>query len=354
MLRRPIRLAALAGVIALAVAPTAAAHGLPGGDAESVRDFFWLGVRHMLAGWDHLLFILGIVLLAGSAGRAAKLISLFVAGHSLTLLVASISGWQVSAALVDAVIAVSVAYIGLRIVRGRPDRWAWTGLAIFAFGLVHGLGLATRLQALDLPSGDALVARVLAFNVGVEVGQLIAVSLFVLVGLLARRYATNLRPVARPAGIALAAVGALAAVILGADAVRPADSPAASGPPVECTSGPPGLLFDDTTSGRGHPSRAFYEPGSAPPPDGDLQHVMNDGYLIVRYRSTLPADEVAALTSWVDNAPRGIVVVPEPTADTYQLYVMTRGRSLACEGIDLEQLSEFRDRWFQDVNAGRA
>jgi len=57
-----------------------------------------------------------------------------------------------------------------------------TGLVIFAFGLVHGLGLATRLQALDLPSGDALVARVLAFNVGVDVVQLIAVSLFVLVG----------------------------------------------------------------------------------------------------------------------------------------------------------------------------
>jgi len=353
MLRRPIPLVALAGVIALAVAPTAAAHGLPGGDAESVRDFFSLGVRHMLAGWDHLLFILGIVLLAESAGRAAKLISLFVAGHSLTLLAASISGWQVSAALVDAVIAVSVAYIGLRIVRGRPDRWTWTGLVIFAFGLVHGLGLATRLQALDLPSGDALVARVLAFNVGVEVGQLIAVSLFVLLGLLARRYATNLHPVARPAGIALAAVGALAAVILGADAVRPADSPAASGPPVECTTGPPGVFFDDTTS-RGHPSRAFYEPGSAAPPDGDLQHVMNDGYLIVRYRSTLPADQVAALASWADNAPRGIVVVPEPPAGTYHLYVMTRGRSLACEGIDLEQLSEFRDRWFQDVNAGRA
>ena len=351
---RVLSLVAVACASVLAAASPAAAHGLPGGEAETVGDFFGLGVRHMLAGWDHLLFIVGIVLLAGSAGRAAKLISLFVAGHSLTLLIASISGWQVSAEVVDAVIAVSVAYIGLRIVRGCPERWSWTALAIFAFGLVHGLGLATRLQALDLPSGAALVARVVAFNVGVEVGQLAALSLFVLIGLLVRRYAANLRSAARPLGIALAAVGATAAVILGPEAVRPADSPAATGPPVECTTGPPGLFFDDTSGGGGHPTRAFYKPEGATPPDGDLAHVMNDGYMIIRYASTLSPEKLASLAAWADGAPRGIVVVPSPSARTYPIYAMTRGRSFACKGIDLEQLFEFRDGWFQDVNAGRA
>lgn len=235
-----------------------------------------------------------------------------------------------SSALVDALIAVSVAYIGLRIVRGRPERWTLTAALIFAFGLVHGLGLATRLQALDLPSGGALVARVLAFNVGVEVGQLVALSCIVLLGLGVRRYAGDVRRAARPAGIGLAAVGAVAAIILGADAVRPADSPAASGPDVECTAGPPGVFFDDVGGGGHPPPQAFYEPGSAPS-DGDLAHVMGDSYIIVRYAPGITRDKAAAHAEWANSAPRGIVIVPAPSAGSYRLYAMTRGRSLSCK-----------------------
>jgi len=81
---------------------------------------------------------------------------------------------------------------------------------------------------------------------------------------------------------------------------------------------------------------------------------MNDGYMIIRYASTLSPEKLASLAGWADGAPRGIVVVPSPSARTYPIYAMTRGRSFACKGIDLEQLFEFRDGWFQDVNAGRA
>jgi len=80
----------------------------------------------MVGGWDHLLFIAGIVVLAGAALRAAKLISFFVLGHSTTLLVATLAGWRLNADAVDVAIAISVAYIGWRILRGRPEEWNWT------------------------------------------------------------------------------------------------------------------------------------------------------------------------------------------------------------------------------------
>ncbi len=75
----------------------------------------------MVGGWDHLLFIAGVVLLAGQLFRAAKLVSLFVAGHSLTLLIATLAGWRFNPELVDVLIALSLAYIGWRILAGRPS-----------------------------------------------------------------------------------------------------------------------------------------------------------------------------------------------------------------------------------------
>jgi HupE / UreJ protein len=95
----------------------------------------------MATGWDHLLFVLGVVLFAGSVGAAAKLISLFVAGHSITLLIATLAGWQLDATLVDVVIALSVVYVGVRGVAGGSANLRMDGAIVFAFGLVHGLGL---------------------------------------------------------------------------------------------------------------------------------------------------------------------------------------------------------------------
>ena len=111
------------------------AHGI--GDSagdKSVLQFVPLGIEHMLLDWDHLLFILGVVLLSGNLGRAAKLISVFVVGHSLTLLIATIAGWQLNATFVDVVIALSLVYVGIqgiRATRGAEDRG---GPPIFAAG----------------------------------------------------------------------------------------------------------------------------------------------------------------------------------------------------------------------------
>ena len=196
----------LVALLALALPTSAAAHGIHATSAESIPEFVWLGIRHMLGGWDHLLFIAGIVVLAREWKLAAKLISLFVAGHSTTLLVATLAGWRLDAEAVDVVIAASVAYVGWRILQGRPERWGPTAVAI-SFGLVHGLGLSTRLQDLDLPEGGALVARILAFNLGVEIGQLIALSVLVGAGLLAVRFVPPLADARRTSPAAWSASG---------------------------------------------------------------------------------------------------------------------------------------------------
>jgi hydrogenase/urease accessory protein HupE len=203
----------LAVLATAAVAQAAAAQGLPADPGgRSVPGYLWLGISHMVGGWDHVLFIAGIVFLAGELRSAAKLISVFVAGHSLTLLGATLAGWQVSAPAVDVVIALSIAFIGWRNLRGRPQRWAPTAAAVFAFGLVHGLGLASRLQDLALPDGGALVARILAFNVGVEIGQLTALGVIVAVGLLVAPRLPNPRLAPRTAAQGLVATGLFAAI----------------------------------------------------------------------------------------------------------------------------------------------
>lgn len=171
-----------AGLLPTASGQPAQAHGVDAG-AQSVTDFGWLGFTHMLGGWDHLLFLAGVVLLAWQPHRALGLVSLFALGHSVTLVVATLAGWRFDARFVDVVIAVSVGVIGTVGVVGRPRRYGWFGLLV----LVHGLGLATRFQALDVP-GEGLVARLVAFNVGVEAGQFAAVYLIYLFGeLLVRR-----------------------------------------------------------------------------------------------------------------------------------------------------------------------
>src|SRR5215218_8563128 len=116
------RISALALVGVLAVPASAAAHGLDGNADPNrpVIDYLWLGFIHMLGGWDHLLFIAGVVLIAGTLKSAAKLISLFVAGHSLTLSVATLAGWQLDATAVCVVIALSLVVVGVWGVRGLP------------------------------------------------------------------------------------------------------------------------------------------------------------------------------------------------------------------------------------------
>lgn len=210
--------AALPGVV-LALPPRLAqAHGIAdSAKNKSVGEFVPLGIEHMLTGLDHLLFIAGVVLLSGTAGRAAKLISLFVLGHSLTLLAATMAGWQIDATIVDVIIALSVAYVGILNLRGGEPDWRLVGTTVFAFGLVHGLGLSTRLQHLGLPE-DGLLWRVIAFNAGVEIGQLLAMAAVVALGVLVLRGVPR-RRLQHAGALAFTASGALAALGLTLEAV---------------------------------------------------------------------------------------------------------------------------------------
>lgn len=175
---------------ALAIATATRAHEIGGTDAAFVAathgpdlgPFLYLGAKHMVTGYDHLLFLVGVIFFLFRLRQIALYVSLFSLGHSATLLAGVFLGWRVDPHLVDAAIGLSVVYKafenlgGFRTLFGvQPDPRG----AVFGFGLIHGLGLATKLQALDLrPEG--LLANLLAFNVGVELGQILALSLILL------------------------------------------------------------------------------------------------------------------------------------------------------------------------------
>ena len=176
--------------LALLVLPASLfAHGVSSNDAGFIEQvqgvafapFMYLGAKHMVTGHDHLLFLAGVIFFLVRLRDVAVYASLFALGHSLTLLAAVMFDWRADAHLVDAVIGLSVAYKGFENLGGfkafgwEPD----TRLAVLGFGLVHGFGLATKLQELSL-SRDGLFANLVGFNLGVECGQLVALTLMVI------------------------------------------------------------------------------------------------------------------------------------------------------------------------------
>lgn len=175
----------LATLLLFAVAP-AFAHGVAEGDARFIEQssgaqlipFVYLGAKHMATGYDHLLFLFGVIFFLYRLKDVAIYVTLFAVGHSTTLLYGVLSGTQVNPYIVDAIIGLSVVYKALDNVGAfkvwfgfQPD----TKAAVLIFGLFHGFGLATKLQDFELPE-DGLVANILAFNVGVEIGQILALS----------------------------------------------------------------------------------------------------------------------------------------------------------------------------------
>jgi hydrogenase/urease accessory protein HupE len=196
-------------------ASTVLAHDITG-TGDSIPEFLWMGFTQMLLGWDHLLFALGVVLLAGEPRRAARLISLFALGHSVTLIAATLAEQMISPHRVDIIIALSVAFVGAVGVFARPRtpaHWRWFGAAVLGFGLIHGLGLSTRLQEADVSS----VSGILAFNVGIELGQLAVILACVAAGrLLARLPRVRLdRPAVRRIGfVGLVVAGVFLAGLL--------------------------------------------------------------------------------------------------------------------------------------------
>ncbi len=143
-------------LVSVSAPAPAHAHGI-GGEASdaSVFGFIELGITHMLTGWDHLAFVAGVLLVAQSFGLSVKLISVFVLGHSTTLIAATLLGWQVNADYVDAVVAGSVAFVGCVGILGRPRHWGWFGVVVAGFGLAHGLGWPRGSPTSGFPRTDA-------------------------------------------------------------------------------------------------------------------------------------------------------------------------------------------------------
>jgi hypothetical protein len=168
----------------LLFALTASAHGISESDQQGILEggnfeYLKLGAKHMLTGYDHLLFLFGVMFFLTKFKDIVKFITAFTVGHCITLVFATLLHIRANYYLIDAVIALTVCYKAFDNLDGFRQ---YIGVqppsllgAVFAFGLIHGFGLSTRLQ--QLPLGDhGLVLRILSFNVGVEVGQILALA----------------------------------------------------------------------------------------------------------------------------------------------------------------------------------
>ena len=176
-------------VVVLWLTGDALAHNVSKEDAELIAGktgvqfvlYTWLGAKHMVTGYDHLLFLVGVIFYLRNLRTIALFVSLFALGHSITLIGGVLLGLDVNPYLVDAIIGLSVAYKGFDNLKGfdklfgdSPDERS----AVFIFGLFHGLGLATKLQDLGLAE-DGLLPNLVSFNLGVELGQLVALIVIV-------------------------------------------------------------------------------------------------------------------------------------------------------------------------------
>lgn len=179
---------AVAGALALALALLAAevdlsAHGVSAADRAFMEQgglmaFLYLGAKHMVTGYDHLLFLFGVIFFLYRLRDVGIYVTLFAVGHSVTLLYGVLSGTHANPFIVDAIIGFSVVYKAFdnlggfkRLFGVQPD----TRAATLIFGFFHGFGLATKLQDFAL-AREGLVPKIVAFNVGVEAGQLIALT----------------------------------------------------------------------------------------------------------------------------------------------------------------------------------
>ena len=176
-----------AGLLSVLAAPAdALAHGVAAGDKGYIQEisgvllvpFAYLGAKHMVTGYDHLLFLLGVIFFLYRLKDIGVYVSLFAIGHSTTLLLGVLTGVSVSAYLIDAIIGLSVVYKALDNL-GAFQRWFGfqpnTKVATLVFGLFHGFGLATKIIEYQI-SPDGLIPNLIAFNVGVEIGQMLGLA----------------------------------------------------------------------------------------------------------------------------------------------------------------------------------
>lgn len=203
------RRTALFLILLALLACAASAHNVSQRDASFVKSnqgtavaaFMYLGAKHMVTGYDHLAFLVGVIFFLYRLKDVVQYVSLFTLGHSITLLGGVLGGVHANPYFIDAIIGLSVVYKAFdnmdgfrRFLGFEPN----TKLAVFIFGLFHGFGLATKLQELDL-SKNGLIANIVSFNVGVEIGQVLALTAVLIVlswwrtraGFLRHAFATN-------------------------------------------------------------------------------------------------------------------------------------------------------------------
>jgi len=194
----------------LFVLPAAAsAHNVSKRDAAYVQSntgaaigpFLYLGAKHMVTGYDHLLFLFGVIFFLYKLKDVVQYVSLFTIGHSLTLLGGVLGGIHANSFIIDAIIGFSVVYKAFDNIGGFKRLFGFqpnTRVAVLVFGLFHGFGLATKLQEFALPK-TGLVANIVSFNVGVEIGQILALTAVLITlsfwrtrpGFLRHAFATN-------------------------------------------------------------------------------------------------------------------------------------------------------------------
>jgi hypothetical protein len=182
----PTRVIALAALLVFLAADVLSAHGVSGKDAvflqglngRAIGPLLYLGAKHMVTGYDHLLFLVGVIFFLYRLNDVVQYVTLFTIGHSATLLLGVLGGVRANPFLIDAVIGFSVVYKAFENMDGfrrflgfQPN----TRAAVLVFGLFHGFGLATKLQEFEL-SPNGLVANIISFNVGVEIGQGLALT----------------------------------------------------------------------------------------------------------------------------------------------------------------------------------
>ncbi|AGC76061.1 HupE/UreJ protein [Nonlabens dokdonensis] len=164
------------------------AHDVSSGDQEILNNggllsYIWVGAKHMVTGYDHLLFLAGVIFFLKSIKDILKFITVFTIGHSIMLIGATFMEIQVNEHIIDAIIGLSVLYKGFENLKGferyfnvkAPNLF----LMVLLFGLIHGMGLSTRLQSFDMGT-DQVLLKILSFNLGVELGQIIALIPIVL------------------------------------------------------------------------------------------------------------------------------------------------------------------------------
>jgi hypothetical protein len=183
---RPVSTIIAVTIVSLLLPAIACAHNVSKRDASFVQSnkgtaigpFLYLGAKHMLTGYDHIMFLIGVIFFLYRLKDIVTYVSLFTLGHSTTLLLGVFTGVHANSFLIDAVIALSVVYKAFDNMGGFKQFLGFepnTKVAVLIFGLFHGFGLATKLQELAL-SRTGLITNIISFNVGVEIGQVLALS----------------------------------------------------------------------------------------------------------------------------------------------------------------------------------